>query len=315
MLSSTSSSEAARRGLIRFATLFAMTALLATGASEWLVRTKVVPQDSYASHISLLQRTEHTNAAFGDSHTARGFTAGNGFVNLAFPSEGVSHMAWKTAHHFADKTPGRVILQADPHLFAAYRLHRAFEPYPEIVATESRHSVLRIAEPRHRARLPGYWMRFIESGLRLESKVRQTPEGALLSPGDFSDLSPRAQTLEARKRARIHLPGPDHLIAPAQREYMEMLDVLTQEGAEICLVTYPVTKAYLDAVGAAHLPILRFFKREAARVGAVYVDARRTIQDQGLFRDPDHLNAHGAQTFSDLLTDSCFGAGRATASL
>ncbi|WP_165759869.1 hypothetical protein [Falsiruegeria litorea] len=265
--------------MFRMLSAFAGTLAIAVLASEALLRTQVLPQDSYASHVSILETTDRSDVAFGDSRTARGFVAGEGFVNLAFPSEGISHMAWKVERHFAERQPGRVILQADPHLFAAYRLNRRFEPYPEFSAEPAAATGLFVTDPRHRARLPGYWTRFVENGFSLESKVIQTPDGALLSPGDFSDLDPRAQMLQAKKRAITHRAGPSQQVMTAQAEYSKMLDALVERGADVCLVSYPVSQPYLDAVGYASQGHIRFFKGESQRTGARYVDARSAVSN------------------------------------
>ena len=286
---------------------FVATLALFVLASEALVRNHVIPQDNFEAHVSLLERSSSSDAAFGDSHTARGFAASDGFVNLAFPSEGISHMAWKVETHFADRVPGRVILQATPHLFANYRLSRSFEPYPRTVAGRPSPMGFYLTQPRHRARLPGYWTRYIESGFTLESTDRQTESGSLLSKGDFSQLAPRAQTLQAVRRARTHQLAGAEPIAKAQGQYSAMLDRLLQQGAQVCLVTYPVSDAYFEAVQDAHQPMIRYFEGEAARTGARYLDARQVVSDQARFRDSDHLNEEGAILFSQTLVDFCFG--------
>ncbi|WP_170381974.1 hypothetical protein [Ruegeria atlantica] len=307
MRSSTSSSDMANKALLRIVSFFAATLAIAILASEALVRLQVLPQDNYANHVSILMATDRPDVAFGDSRTARGFVAGDGFVNLAFPSEGISHMAWKAETHFAELQPGRVILQADPHFFAPYRLNRRFEPYPELSAEFASPKAFHMAEPRHRVRLPGYWVRFIENGFILNSKIMQTGDGALLSPGDFAALDPRAQMLQARKRAIIHQTGASVLVKRAQVEYAQMLDALVEKGAEVCLVSYPVSQAYMAAVGSSSRDHIRFFKNEAQRTGVRYVDARTIVPNQHYFRDSDHLNAAGAKVFSNTLVSLCFG--------
>ena len=116
----TSSSEG-RGPVALLAATFAGVALLLFSASEALVRTSVLHQDEFIAHAHLFMAARDTDAAFGDSHVARGFYPPKGMVNLAYPSEGIEHMDWKVRSYFADKDPGRVIVQADPHLLAPYR--------------------------------------------------------------------------------------------------------------------------------------------------------------------------------------------------
>ena len=306
MRSSISSSNIALRAMAQLALAFFIALVFACVASEWLLRRHVLPQDTYALHVALLKEADQKDAAFGDSHAARGFDGSDGFVNLAFPSEGISFMAWKVDHYFSNRAPGRVIIQADPHLFSPYRLLQEFKPYPEIDKSHQNPRWFILSDPRHRARLKGYWVRFFQSGLKLESKVFQTENGALLSSGDFSELDERAQIFEAEKRAKTHRLGAASRIAEAKLTYAKMLDQLSSKGAEICLVSYPVSNAYRDAIANDHDPIMDFFNAEAARIGAVFFDARQDVETPNHFRDPDHLNAAGAKAFSKALIKRCF---------
>ena len=52
----------------------------------------------------------------------------------------------------AAHAPGRVLLQADPHLFAPYRVHAGPKHY-EVAPT------YHVTSNRHRPRVLGYWQR------------------------------------------------------------------------------------------------------------------------------------------------------------
>lgn len=282
------------------------------GATEWLVRAQVAPQDTYANHLELLQTSTHSDAAFGDSHVARGFDAKGGFVNLAYPSENIDYMHWKMRTHFDTVAPGRVIVQADPHLFAAYRLNAPFTPYRNIAQNDA--PVLQSMTTRHRPRLLAYWRAFFRGFGQLETTVQQTENGALLSQGDLSVVPPRKRQLEARTRIENHSLGPPDAVAAAQERYLEMISYLSAKGAQICLVSFPVSPDYLSALsdaqrrseGPRHVSAIQFFQETAQHLGARYIDARRETQDLALFRDVDHFNIEGAQLFSVSLVHACF---------
>ena len=57
---------------------------------------------------------------------------------------------------------------------------------------------------------------------------------------------------------------------------------------------------------AGHAAQIKFFKEQAARIGARYVDARAMVVDPSRFRDVDHLNKAGAIAFSPNLLTACF---------
>jgi len=305
---------AARRSnaLFPWACALVVSLVALAGATEWLVRTQVEPQDTFRNHLGLLQSATQNDAAFGDSHVARGFNAAGGFVNLAYPSENIEYMFSKMRAHFDSVTPGRVIVQADPHLFAAYRLNAPFRPYGKTAQTAP---ILYAATARHRPQLVAYWAAFRRGFGTLESTVHQTKEGALLSQGDLSASPPRRRQVDARVRIQNHTLGQPQAVDDAQKRYSEMIAFLSSKGAQICLVSFPVSPDYLAALARAerspatpgHVTAIRFFDETAAQSDARYVDARAHIQEIALFRDVDHLNVAGAAVFSNALMGHCFG--------
>ncbi len=282
---------------------FGMTLLIVTVATEMLVRAQVAPQDNRPQHLALLEATASADVAFGDSHVARGFDAQQGFINLAYPSENIADMLIKARHYFADHAPERVILQADPHLFAPYRLNAA----PAVL--EEKTPMLLAATPRHRPQLLAYWTSYFENGGQLRSTVQQTPAGSLLSSGDLSLDLPRLQMRDARMRIGSHRVARPDQVAIGQEQYRALVDFLAGQGARICFVTFPVSPAYAAAREAwpsnGHAEMIAFFESEAARVGGQYWDARTHVTDLSLFRDIDHLNAKGAVGFSQDLHTAC----------
>ncbi|TMM55191.1 hypothetical protein [Sulfitobacter sabulilitoris] len=317
MLSSTSSFEAARKGrgataIARLLRTSVIVLLLLGLASEWLLRTQVDPQDTLQSHLALLDRTQSDRAAFGDSHVARGFDAQQGFVNLAYPSENIEDMIAKVNMLHQSRSFSRVIVQADPHLFAPYRLNAQTKTYATNAG--SPHG-LRIMIPRYRAQLVAYWQAFIAGGGQLESQVRMTQAGSLLSGGDLSQDGLRQRQMDARARMITHRPADPPRIAAAQQRYSDLLNTLIARGTRVCLVSFPVSQAYRTAASAGggpggdalHAALIRYFAAEANRTGARYVDARGMVTRTALFRDVDHLNADGAAAFSPALLQRCFG--------
>jgi hypothetical protein len=304
---SISSSEHAPRqtataALRGFACFFFLSIVALFSASEWLVRTHVLPQDTLAAHRDLLATNTRPNAAFGDSHVARGFDAPQHFANLAYPSENIEEMIAKITHNYLHRAPGRVILQADPHLFSPYRVYGAASASnaPQLPA---------IFSDRHRPRLLAYWEVFVRGKGTMDSKVTMTPNGSLLSGGDLSLDAPRRKQFDARTRAFWHRIIPSEAVTTAKARYAGLLDLLNEQGANVCLVSFPVSPAYRLAIAAAHAEQIAFFRAQAARVGARYVDARADVRPLHHFRDVDHLNIEGARAFSPTLLGRCFDEG------
>ncbi|MGE0155095.1 MAG: hypothetical protein AB7R90_20950 [Reyranellaceae bacterium] len=309
-----SSISSSRRAIALFFLGAAATLLLVASASEFLLRREVLPRDSFAAHAALFRAAGAADAAFGDSHMARDFAPPPAMLNLAYPSESVRDMDWKARRVFARTAPGRIVLQADPHSFAPYRLEAQSDPARRYA--EDGGGAIHLFDPRLRPQLMAYWGSFLWSGFTLRSRERLTEQGALLSPGDLSLRSPRRLLYEARARMREHRPVADPGATPDGSLYRALVEELVGRGARVCLVTMPLSPAYLQAMAErpdrtallAWGENVAWFGRLAAETGARHVDHRRAVTDPALFRDVDHLNGTGALAYSPLVMRDCFGA-------
>ena len=86
-------------------------------ASEWLIRTRVLPNKTITWYMENFQTVSNENVVFGDSRTTNGIHGLPGFYNLSYPGDSVEVIELKTRLYFEDKQPGKIILQADPHMF------------------------------------------------------------------------------------------------------------------------------------------------------------------------------------------------------
>lgn len=315
MNSSTSNSRALIGAfLIACAAVFAL--LLAS--SEWLVRAEAAPQDTLLKHIALFERTHSPYTAFGDSHVARGFNAAAPVVNLAYPSENIEKMAWK-AKLYLDRTPHpqTVLIQADAHLFASYRVDAGLEDYPDMFSDARQRGGLLALSARYRPQLIALWRAFFKNGGRLQSTIETTPQGALLSPGNLARWSAAEADQFTKDRVALHQPQPDFLHSQTARLYRSMIDDFVGSGARVCLVAMPVSPLYRDAIAGLPVDEKRlwneaetFFHKLAERPQVRFIDHRAQYDDLSLFRDPDHLNREGALRYGPVLQDACFAPAR-----
>ena len=316
-MNSSTSSFNPRRALVLFASVAASVGLSLFAASEALVRAEVEQQDEFVSHVRLFETSQAVDAAFGDSHVARGFVPPEGMINLAYPSEGIEHLDWKIRTYFARRLPGRVIIQADPHLFAPYRLRNHLGDYPARFAEVAKANewVPRISESRYRANLVNYWSSYVKSGGDLVSRIKVLDNGALLSPGDLSTGDARWRAYQTRSRIASHRIHPMAAVAQRLETYSRLLDFLAERGARVCMANFPLSPDYRSAMQAdkhadttrERQAILTFFETEAERTGARYVDLRAMTSDRSEFRDVDHLNGASALKYGSAITDACFG--------
>jgi hypothetical protein len=294
--------------------VLALLALLLLAASEWLVRTQVVPQDEFIKHAKLLESSKLENAAFGDSHVARGFLPSADMLNLAYPSENLPQMDWKIRHYFGDKKPGNILLQADPHMFANYRLGGVGD-YPKNLKSASLNieSNFKILIPRYRANLVNYWTSYFAGGGELKSQISFTENGAHLSSGDISNDTPRWRRFEDIARVNTHIIASGKPLEIYKQNYEDILDFLVSQGANICMVTFPHSPGYHEAVNQreslkeARSEIIGFFSQQSDRVGARYVNLDKSVTDISKYRDSDHLNGEATVELSAQLLKECFG--------
>ncbi len=290
---------------------------LLAGASEWLVRTQVFPQDTLRKHVVLFEQTTSPYVAFGDSHVARGFDAQDPVVNLAYPSESVEKMAWKSSRYL-EQMPNvkTVLIQADPHLFAAYRKDAGLGGYPIAFAGEGGSALLSLSA-RYRPQLIALWQAFIKSGGRMTSKIETTPQGALLSPGNLSTWT-AAQVQEfTAHRVDLHVPDMGAEQSNMVALYRDMVAKFVDAGADICLVSFPTAPVYRQYVENLNDAEKRqwnaaqgLFAELAEHPRVRFIDDTARFDDPALFRDPDHLNKTGAVQYGPVLQSTCFNSHR-----
>jgi hypothetical protein len=284
-----------------------------TGASEWLVRAKVAPEDTFFKHVALFNDAHSPYAAFGDSHVARGFDAAAPVLNLGYSSENIEQTAWKAERYLEHVPhPKIVLLQADPHLFSAYRTTAGMQGYQQSFAVQSHARLLSLSD-YYRPQLPLLWQAFFEKHGKLKSDTVFTEQGTLLSPGDLTRWSQSNLNYFIKERAKLHQPIADFEHSPDARRYSEMVRMFLNAGAEVCLVAFPVAPVYRERVlaqspeaQAQFARAMDFFESFEADPGVRFIDHRALYDDPSLYRDPDHLNGSGAKEYGPVLQSDCF---------
>jgi hypothetical protein len=284
-------------GLAAFAVFYA--------ASCWLVATHVRPNDSLYQSLALLSAPGSDGATFGDSHAAVDVTGDRSFLNLAYPSEGVADMAERLDRYLrATPHPRRLLIEADAQLFSAYRLAAPKNGY----FGDVQH--FWIIGPRDRGYLLRYWRVFLRQGV-IASDAKITATGWMDVATRFDDASPAERRDLTQGRVRLHAPADGAGAAAARAAYEALLDRAKESGASLCLVTFPGSRDYVEAL--RRLPgsdaVYAFFADAARRHGARYVDLGYRFAGAGdisYFSDPDHLNEDGARLLYPEIVRRCF---------
>jgi hypothetical protein len=292
-------------------TLGVLLVLVALG-SEWLIRTQVEPNDSLYYHLQLFRNARTSDIALGDSHTANGFAARNGFLNLGFPNENISAIARKVAVYIKGKPPGRVVLQADPHMFAAYQV-KTDVGYLAYLEKPAGHSSLALSEIRllndyHRPKVFAYWLAYFRHG-KLQAHDVIHPNGWLPSEGNWLAVNPDKRVSQARWRADIQRPVNGFAALQPVRDYRDTVRLLVHQGWKPCLVEYPASQEWLDSTQDADFEKARaWYRALAAETGVKYLGYHAIYRGRPeLFSNQDHLNPAGAKIFTGTVIKDCFG--------
>jgi len=297
-----SSTSSSKRFFIGFLATFLFGVVAFVIGSEMIVRTIVAPKSEFDALRSRLHTSEAAYGAFADSHGANGLRPRSGFENFSMAGDNLVTIVEKAKFFAKLSTAKGVIVQADPHHFASYRLNR-----DQTLLRDDLFSLedawLQFLRPVYRQYLLEYWQTLIERSLS------PTPmEGTPHAIRRFSDVSLAERTKAASIRAGQQTPLKTIENSAFAHAYQNAIAGLRQAGIQICLVTFPVSAAYREISQAepAYAHALLYYKILAQDSGAAYFDFSSAFEDN-MFSDPDHLNAEGAQMLTDITLKNCFG--------
>jgi hypothetical protein len=311
-------------------------------ASEWLIRSEVLPHDNFEWISARLRNSTQPNAAFGDSHVAAvpDYNTSD-FVNLGIGATTIRKMDQRVRYYFSKIKPGEVIIEADPHLFAEYRL----QPQGSYVAENYSEFRLRVLDPQHRGFMMSYWTAFLSKG-RLKEKEStgydqlwntanklqsdmargsEAPTSLLNAPPVLQPATPQNpgssqqqpepdEEILAKFNAFMdyevatHTPVFDFRTREEARIYQDMIKFLIARGAKVCLVNYPVDQHYRQRADAIPLfgQVREFYKQVARENHIPYVGFWSRFDDPSMFQNTDHVNQNGSPILAREARLACF---------
>ena len=288
-----SSDTVAHRTFIRvFAMVLAVGLVVLIGGGEIIIRTRdTPPTDDMAEYRRLFYEQAAPIVALGDSHVARGLPRGDKtLLNLGWPSDNL-HTVMDKLKLRQQTLPARlVIVQADPHQFSNYRLLARQEERGAALRS-SFQPPLKILEHAHRQYLFQYWSS-VAAGFFVEP-VR---------------LGPKEIARQVSIRVQLHTPMSNFAGTPLLADYRDLLRSLVSQGVRVCLVRFPVSKAYREM--ADTIPPFRnaetVLKNMALDNGWAFADYWDKASEE-LFHpeDPDHLNPAGAEWLRERVLGDC----------
>jgi hypothetical protein len=279
-------------------------------ASEALVRNKIVPHHPFYKYIDVFRNSTNPNTIFGDSHLAFGIAGLNNFSNLAYPGNNYRAISEKVRLYFADREPGRVILQAGVHHFSQNFLFRRPNESRSIADDLGPQSTFRFRmfHNQHRPHLFDYWKIYL-NGREFEPKTHFVTEENRKNEPNYMDVAPRIRRIASSRISRIMQPVQEFQNTSIARLYQQTINDLRQRGAEICLVTLPVAAELRSEMRRNPLfeKTTAYFHQLAERNQVQYRNYLFTEFPGNYFSDPHHLNISGARVVSHRIERDCFG--------
>lgn len=261
---------------------------------------------------------QRANVVIGDSHI--GFLDYlEGFAFLGRPGVTMFEIDRTLQARFRWQSPGRVILEAGPQLFAARRQQSWRALLPGTLERQRLPWSTYFLEPELLNSLQRSWERGMSANLEELTGVEQAES----TRGDwahinwleqdifYSDIERAAHLRYMNGRKRIQRPVKNTDRSPSWAQLKETLDWLLASGAEVCLIRTPLVPEYMallnqDNALDDHMARLR---RLAARHGIAYVDAAELWSDDvelDYFANADHLSTRGHRVYWPKLRQRCF---------
>jgi hypothetical protein len=301
-----------KAALVRWAAQTALCFLAFAGAvlggSEWLLRTRVAPSDAAQAHYRFFAAADAPDAAFGDSQMAFAFSGAPGFVNLAHLGEAAPTIRYKVETYYAERAPGRVILQANPSMFSA-----AYEK-DDVEAQIARYRPgerLLLLAPEYRGELATYWRMFL-TGQRFKPNVEFLPDGSRARNRKWAEKPAAQRRALGVEGAAFRQPMPAEEIRGSRSfaAFRETISYLLGRGARLCLVDAPVAPELAAAIATLprYAAAQELIAETARGLGASYRDLHSHYDDAALFDDENHLNPAGAARFTAEVVQECFAA-------
>ncbi|TDR23769.1 hypothetical protein [Marinicella litoralis] len=276
--------------------------------AEWFLRAVVVKMPrSTPQLIDRVYQSKLTDVVAGDSQMYRAFVAEKSFINLAKRGNPIPAVDIVLRNYLLDKHPGKVVIQASPQLFAKPQLERntqRYDQYFNIVSTPFKLYVFErgITE----------FMSAFDSMDQIMAAYHASNDEDLRANSQYwLKLTDQQRQQKTRSRVKHHLPYMDSDESKEfQAKYRQMVEFLISKGAEVCMVTPPVSELYLTYSRelAAFDAAMAFFTDVSSEYGITHVGHHQlnTNYPKEYFINQDHITPSASKEFAASVLGACF---------
>ncbi|MEG3618585.1 hypothetical protein V5T82_08980 [Magnetovibrio sp. PR-2] len=278
--------------------------------SEFLVRTVYAPKNSFDDIRAGLYASNAAYGAFADSRGANGLKSSPNFENFSTAGDNLNTILAKAQIFSARPGVTGIVLQADPHHFASYRLERDQSAIQQDLIDNEQH-LIQFLRPVYRQYILSYWSASLKELFMGSPKHSEAGGHSLSKIVRLTDLSEAVVKQKTSIRAGQQIPIDSFERAKFAPQYKMAVDEFLRQGLKVCLVTFPVSETYRTYSNgeATYQKAKDFYAGLGRTTSAKYVDLSAIFSD-ALFSDPDHLNVEGAEKLTDIVYSSCFGTAQ-----
>jgi hypothetical protein len=240
---------------------------------------------------------------FSDSHGANGLNEQEGFSNFSMRGDNLISIADKAKFYVNLHQPKGVILPADSHLFANYRLMQDQSPKVNdfLMSTAP---VFEFMRPIYRQYLLEYWKGVFHKASVSEDIYKDKKKKILRITDKQSSEIKRISSL----RVQLHRPIRKPVRSIHAHAFEDAIREISAKETKVCIVAFPLSTPYRDEMKKYMSFDLtsKYFQSIAEKYNIVYIDYRSKFKDNQ-FSDPDHLNTEGARNLTSQILNDCFG--------
>lgn len=276
--------------------------------SEVFLQTHVVDVSPYYRQQRAFQHIDYIPAVLiGDSHTSQDVIASTNVFNFGLAGENTQQMRTKL-DYILKRHPElqTVILQASPHMFAAYRSNKKGRRDYDGLLGKVPLSYL-WSDSYLRERLGWYLKKFLTRG-NIDLHGELSPYGSLLSDHEMKEPTSVRDERTVRERIETHRITQPLEQSDLFQAYRHILAELRSRNIATCMIEYPASPIHrriASTMAPEHAAIRQRFKTLAKEFGAIFQSYLTEIDDYRLFRDADHLNRYGAAVLTPRLLHDC----------
>lgn len=230
---------------------------------------------------------------FADSRGFSGITQRDNLTNYSFPGDNLITIIRKISFFVKKNKVKGIIIQADPHQLAMYRLTKNQD---QLIGDflDKNNKILTFYRMPYRQNLMNYWAEFIKSFFNI-NEIKQELK---------KDINFKNETLI---RVNTHTPIKNFKVSKHVKELKKILLDLKKNKISVCLISFPLASSYRKLIkkNKNFIDVYKFYDELSKKNAIKYFDYKSLLTDN-YFSDPDHLNIKGSMELTKVVLNDCF---------